>query len=312
MAFVIGGICLFSLLLALAGRPWPSGQPWPPGQSTIAADEQWQQSLLQWRQRKDEEFKTSPTSPLAGMKRSTLLAGKEYSFIFGKGDIRIFERKIDAARILLKSQDQTWFWYSFRPGLTCTIDGQDVPSGSPLNGRALIRLGHYTFQAVPSSEDLILQIFDPERPKFKNFQKLLYFPPDANFAVPAKLEKIPDPVLVKMLTSLNLEKVFYRYALIRFQIDGQFCQLTAYKSSLEGDEAGLLFIPFTDLTSGVETYAAGRFLEIDEPLTAEFILDFNYSFNPLCNYSSVYNCPRPPRENNLNVAIKAGEKTYRY
>ena len=37
---------------------------------------------------------------------------------------------------------------------------------------------------------------------------------------------------------------------------------------------------------------------------------FNAAFNPLCNYADIYNCPIPPPENRLPVAVKAGEKAY--
>ena len=71
-----------------------------------------------------------------------------------------------------------------------------------------------------------------------------------------------------------------------------------------------LFIPFKDLTCEIETYAAGRFIELTEPAEEDFILDFNLAFNPLCNYADVYNCSYPPIENQLDIEIKAGEKVY--
>ncbi|MEN8154758.1 MAG: DUF1684 domain-containing protein [Acidobacteriota bacterium] len=39
-------------------------------------------------------------------------------------------------------------------------------------------------------------------------------------------------------------------------------------------------------------------------------MDFNECYNPLCNYATVYNCTLPPFENELDIEIKAGEKTY--
>ena len=51
-------------------------------------------------------------------------------------------------------------------------------------------------------------------------------------------------------------------------------------------------------------------MEMEEPEVEDFVLDFNRCFNPLCNYSPAYNCPYPPEENHLEVAVRAGEKTY--
>ena len=39
-------------------------------------------------------------------------------------------------------------------------------------------------------------------------------------------------------------------------------------------------------------------------------LDFNKAYNPYCAYSPDYDCPIPPKENYLTVAVKAGEKNF--
>ena len=69
-----------------------------------------------------------------------------------------------------------------------------------------------------------------------------------------------------------------------------------------------LFVPFTDLTSGSETYPAGRYLDLDRNRTGIYIIDFNRAYNPYCYYNPTYDCPYPPRENRLRVPIRAGEK----
>jgi len=113
-----------------------------------------------------------------------------------------------------------------------------------------------------------------------------------------------------MLTSRSLKKTFYRYATIRFPVDGQEQELTAFTGTLTGEGSDGLFIPFREATSGRETYGAGRYLDFDEPPSEHFVLDFNRAYNPLCNYSPGFNCPIPPRENRLQVAIRAAELTY--
>jgi uncharacterized protein len=74
-----------------------------------------------------------------------------------------------------------------------------------------------------------------------------------------------------------------------------------------------LFLPFTDATTGIETYESGRYidLQINDIKNNEVLIDFNKAYNPYCAYvSGVYNCPVPPKENHLIVAILAGEKIY--
>jgi uncharacterized protein len=67
-------------------------------------------------------------------------------------------------------------------------------------------------------------------------------------------------------------------------------------------------VPFTDLTSGTETYAAGRYLEITRTVTGIYTIDFNRAFQPYCSYNHKYDCPYPPPSNRLPVAVRAGER----
>ena len=67
-------------------------------------------------------------------------------------------------------------------------------------------------------------------------------------------------------------------------------------------------MPFTDLTSGAETYAAGRYLELDRTATGIYTIDFNRAFHPYCYYNDTYDCPYPPPSNRLPTPVRAGEK----
>ena len=75
-----------------------------------------------------------------------------------------------------------------------------------------------------------------------------------------------------------------------------------------GDD--MMFVPFRDATSGKETYGAGRYLDIPRHDDSDdaYMLDFNLAYNPSCAYSPRWNCPYPPPQNNLNIAVEAGEK----
>ena len=67
-------------------------------------------------------------------------------------------------------------------------------------------------------------------------------------------------------------------------------------------------MPFSDLTSGAETYPAGRYMELDPTPTGIYVVDFNIAYHPYCYYSPEYDCPFPPKENRLEVPIRAGER----
>jgi uncharacterized protein (DUF1684 family) len=75
----------------------------------------------------------------------------------------------------------------------------------------------------------------------------------------------------------------------------------------------LLFLPFTDRTTGKESYDGGRYIDLDMSSIQnnEVVIDFNKAYNPYCAYvSGRYSCPIPPAENRLAVAVKAGEMRY--
>ena len=69
-----------------------------------------------------------------------------------------------------------------------------------------------------------------------------------------------------------------------------------------------LFLPYTDLTNGFESYGGGRYIDLTIPDCNEIIIDFNKSYAPSCAYNHSYSCPVPPKENHLNVRIEAGVK----
>ena len=76
-----------------------------------------------------------------------------------------------------------------------------------------------------------------------------------------------------------------------------------------GQDAGL-FLPFTDRTSGIETYLAGRYVDLQGEPGGLYVLDFNEAYNPPCSFNPYTTCPIPLKENVLPVKILAGEKAY--
>lgn len=101
------------------------------------------------------------------------------------------------------------------------------------------------------------------------------------------------------------------YAYAEFELDGIKNKLLILEIRDMGPYRGTLFLAFADKTSAVETYGAGRYLDVKKvPGATSVTLDFNEAYNPYCAYNDWYSCPFPPKENILEVAIQAGEKTY--
>lgn len=142
-----------------------------------------------------------------------------------------------------------------------------------------------------------------------------FFTPDSKFKVSAKFTRVIDSVGFIMKTSGKTPKRYYRYGIVSFKIVDSVFKLTVYRGADLMQTVlykNHLFLPFTDLTSGEESYGAGRYLDLEttDIVNNQLILDFNKAYNPYCAYSDEYNCPIPPRENYLNIAITAGEKNF--
>lgn len=138
------------------------------------------------------------------------------------------------------------------------------------------------------------------------FEGLKYF--DLDEALDLELELHPEePSPVEIGTSDGRVRTYFRAGRIEFDIDGELVRLTALQTP---GHPGY-FLPFRDGTSGRETYGAGRYLDLEEPVDGMLRVDFNLAYNPYCAYSDGYSCALPPYENWLTVPIRAGEKTYK-
>ncbi len=140
------------------------------------------------------------------------------------------------------------------------------------------------------------------------FTGLAYYPEDPALRIEAVLDTDVDrDEEIRMATTTGGEQVYRRAGVVRFEVEGRPARVTLFTS--EGMPE--LFLPFRDATSGRETYGAGRYLEVEPPGPGgRVVVDFNLAYNPYCCYDDRWSCPLPPRENWLDVPIRAGEKDF--
>jgi hypothetical protein len=138
---------------------------------------------------------------------------------------------------------------------------------------------------------------------------LAYFPIDPDYDVPASLEPSDDPTILEVPTSAGTPRKMRKAGTLVFSLKGQPLRITAYHDLTT--PASHLSVMFSDLTSGTETYAAGRYLDLDQNATGFYELDFNRAYNPYCYYNAGYECPYPPPENRLKIPVRAGERMKR-
>ena len=135
---------------------------------------------------------------------------------------------------------------------------------------------------------------------------LRYYEFDPEYAVAAELQPHPSPDTVRLATSTGRPQPFTRHATATFTLGGQGQRLTVFRPV--GPGSAYFFVPFSDPTNRRETYAAGRYVEVEETSGTAVVLDFNRAYNPFCAYNARYVCPLPPEENRLTVPVEAGER----
>lgn len=146
---------------------------------------------------------------------------------------------------------------------------------------------------------------------FKKFKNHKFFPINESYKVEAKFIKKEKPLFYQMKTSTARIADYDVYGIAEFEMNGQKFSMNIYQShrlrKME-EYKDDLFLPFTDLTNGEETYGGGRYMDLSIPTGDTIVIDFNKAYNPYCAYSYKYSCPIPPIENDMNIRVEAGIK----
>jgi len=140
----------------------------------------------------------------------------------------------------------------------------------------------------------------------KKFNGLSFFKIDSTYRITAKVEWNLNCEAVQVYKDSGEVSNNYPTAKLSFVVNGKVNELTGYSKSKKNISS--LFVPFYDLTTGIETYGGGRFLDVDVKNNQQVVLDFNTAYNPYCVYNPNYICPVPPVNNALKIRVLAGEK----
>lgn len=146
-----------------------------------------------------------------------------------------------------------------------------------------------------------------------DFETLDFFEPDTNYVVTATLERTPNALPFLMPTTTDRKSKEKVYGVVKFMLNGTEHALEVYQSPELIQEKGYedyLFLPFTDLTNGNQTYGGGRYLDLRIPEGNTITIDFNRAYNPYCAYNKKYSCPLVPAVNNLATEVLAGVKVF--
>lgn len=180
----------------------------------------------------------------------------------------------------------------------------DDQSGTPTT--VTFDEGKAGFQLIQRGDRVGLRVRDERAKTRTGFAGLDVYPVDPAWRIHARFEPHPPGKTIDIANVLGMLEPQPSPGAVVFERDGREHRIEALDN---GD--GSLFLIIADRTSGRETYGAGRFVYTDAPVDGHVDVDFNLAVNPPCAFNEYSTCPLPPPENRLDLAVTAGEKTYR-
>ena len=194
-------------------------------------------------------------------------------------------------------------------GVKVLYDSEEVKS-MPLENdldenTTILQAGTLRWYIIKRGSKYGVRLRDLNAPLIKEFKGINIFPINEDWKVTAKFKPYIPAKKVTIPTVIGTTEEDIAPGYLSFKIGGKDYKLDALQS---GDG---FFIIFADLTSGEETYGAGRFIYTDEPdSNGNVILDFNKAYNPPCVFTRFATCPLPPKQNYLKLRVTAGEKMW--
>jgi uncharacterized protein (DUF1684 family) len=187
-----------------------------------------------------------------------------------------------------------------------SITGLDLKSDAVSNPTELVA-GSLHFMVIERTGRLGIRVRNSVSPNRLQFKGLQYFPVRADWHMQARFEPYVPERHISIVNILGMQVEMISPGAIVFEREGRLWRLDTVLED-PGDQR--LFVMFSDATSGKETYGAGRFLYVGLPNSDHIEVDFNEAFNPPCAFTDFATCPLPPEQNQLALAIDAGELKY--
>ena len=169
----------------------------------------------------------------------------------------------------------------------------------------VLQAGRVRFYVIRRGDRFGIRIKDSETPARKAFHGVPRYPVDPAWRVEADFVPYAKPQIRQIPTVLGTSEPMSAPGLLKFKVGGRDVTL---EPMVEDPEHPELFLIFKDATSAHGTYPAGRFLYADMPRDGKVVLDFNRAINPPCAFTIFATCPLPPKQNQLDIAVPAGEK----
>jgi len=268
----------------------------------LAAEDQWR------AQRREELLKPDGWTSLVGLHWIQLKA-----HYIGSGPDSGIRLAVGPARLGMLSDEEGRIHFTPEPGVAVTFNGQ------PVKGKVEVPSDHDESPGVIGFDDgkgwltvierggrHALRVKHADADSRVRFAGLKYWPANADWKIQARFVPHPPGKTIPIVDITGTTTPSPNPGAVEFERDGRRYRLEAL-----GDAGGALFFVLADRTSGHGSYPAGRFLDAPAVVDGKVWLDFNQAYNPPCAFTPFATCPLPPPENRLDLAISAGEQTYK-
>ena len=92
-----------------------------------------------------------------------------------------------------------------------------------------------------------------------SFSKLDYYKPNQLLKFQVELKQYEHQDKIDIMTSKGFVQEHVRFGYVEFEVSSKKYSLTVYKQQ----DSDHLFVPFKDKTNGIESYGAGRYVELE-------------------------------------------------
>ena len=267
-------------------------------------------AILKDRTDTEAWLKADPTSYLAAVARVNFEGRR--ALTIGRAadnDVRLDSPEIAAHHLRVTVQGPKFLIEGLDPAARFTADKKEQrqatlePSKIGV-GRFVLRLSHQNFPAII--------VFDATSPRFREYKGIKYFPVDLTYRYEATFAPNPKSERVTIMSTQGTPRKAVRAGWFDLVVGGAPVRVEADRLLEPGVGENDLSIFFRDATSGKESYGFGRYVDPMKLPNGKYLIDFNMAYNPACAFSDYYNCPVPPKQNQLAVAIRAGEMDSHY
>ncbi len=287
--------------------------------ATAPVSAQWQEELGAWRAQRGKEV-SSPGGWLSLAGLDWLKTG--FNSVGSSADSAIRLPAPGPARLGIltvsgKAPDEVVQLLAPAGGFPpdVTLDGKPAREGSLMvdnAGPTTIAWHGISLVVLKRGDRFVARIKDADSPALAEFKGLNWYAPNLNYRLTARWVPFKPTQVEEIPTVIGTTLKLPAPGLAVFLIGDEVLHL---EPVVEDPASKTLFFILRDETSKTTTYGGGRFLHtglpdhgLDRP--GSLVLDFNQLENPPCAYTVYATCPLPPEQNQLGIALEAGEKRY--